>query len=267
MALAPQVPPPRPPSTVWRGETASILTHVTRSVLVLACLLLVAGTARAEDTSVSARRAVAAREQGRPHTVVEVGTGIVALPAAEVCPTSLNECTTGEVSFGLGLRNVYQFGRFGVGAGIVWATTLRNDDARGAEELEREHARRYFQVEGLFRYSFVQTPEAEGWVGGTLGLVMVLDEWTVKADRDPEATVRFVGPESLVIGTEGFTTTVAAGGQWYFADSFSLGGMFRYGNWILPFEPETSPVGDVASLSGRVDVFDLTVNLAYRLAL
>jgi hypothetical protein len=243
---------------------------VTRSacfVLAVASLSAIAREARAEDTSVSARRAVAAREQGRPHTAIEVGTGIVALPAAEVCPTEANDCTTGEVSWGIGIRNIYQFGPFGVGAGVVWATTLRNDDARGAEELEREHARRYFHVEGLFRYSFVQTPEAEGWVGGTLGLVMVLDEWTVKADRDPVNTVRFVGPESLVIGTEGFTTSVAAGGSWFFADSFSLGGMFRYGNWILPFEPETSPVGDVASLSGRVDVFDLTLNLAYRLAL
>ena len=235
--------------------------------LSLAATLLCASGAHAEDTSVSARRAVAAREQGRPHTVVEVGSGILAPPAAEVCPTSLNACSTGEISWGIGIRNLYQFGPFGVGAGVIWATTLRNDDARGAEALEREHARRYFNVEGIFRYSFVQSKDAEGWVGGTLGLVMVLDEWTVKRDREPLNSVRLVGPESLVIGTEGFSTTVAAGGSWFFADSFSLGGMLRYGNWVLPFEPETSPVGDVASLSGRLDVFDLTLNLAYRLSL
>jgi len=35
----------------------------------------------------------------------------------------------------------------------------------------------------------------------------------------------------------------------------------------LPFEPATTPLGDVASLSGRVDVFELTTTLAYRLAL
>ncbi len=228
---------------------------------------LASATAWAEDTSFSERQAVAAREQGRPHTIVEVGTGVVALPAAEVCPAEANRCRTGEVSLGIGLRNIYQFGAFGVGAGVIWATTLRNDDARGAAELEREHSRRYFHVETLFRYSFVQTADAEGWLGGTLGLVMVLDEWTVRADREPKNTVKFVGPESLVIGTEGFTTTIAAGGSWIFADNFSVGGMLRYGNWILPFEPETSPVGDVASLSGRVDVFDLTLALAYRLAL
>jgi hypothetical protein len=229
--------------------------------------LSVSTGALGQDTSVTARRAVAAREQGIPYTVVEVGAGVIALPAAEVCPTSLDQCQTGEVSLGLGIRNVYQFGPFGVGAGVVWGTSLLEEDARGAAYLEREHTRRYFQVEGLFRYSFVETPDAEGWVGGTVGLVMVLDEWSVRADRDPPNTVRFVGPESLVIGTEGFTTTVGAGGSWIFAENFSLGGVFRYGNWILPFEPETSPVGDVASLSGRVDVFDLTVSLAYRLAL
>lgn len=247
-----------------RGETRRVRGL---GVVLVAGALTYAGSARAEDTSVSARRAVAAREQGRPHTVVEVGTGIVALPAAEVCPTSLNECSTGEISWGVGIRNLYQFGAFGVGAGVIWATTLRNDDARGAPELEREHSRRYFTVEGIFRWSFLQSADAEGWLGGTLGLVMVLDEWTVLRDREPLNSVRLVGPESLVIGTEGFTTTVAAGGSWFFADSFSLGGMLRYGNWILPFEPETSPIGDVASLSGRVDVFDLTLNLAYRLAL
>ncbi len=233
----------------------------------LAALLTAPTTASADDNSTGARRAVAARERGRPHTVVEVGAGIIALPAAEVCPTSLDKCSTGEVSLGLSLRNIYQFGPFGVGAEIVWGTTLRNDDARGTASLEREHARRYFQVEGLFRYSFIQVPDAEGFVGGTLGLASVQDAWTVRADRDPTSTVKFVGPDSLGISTVGFSAGIAGGGNWFFADNVSLGGVLRYGNWVLPFDPDTTPLGDVASLSGRVDFFDLAVTLAYRLAL
>jgi len=226
-----------------------------------------ASSAFADDNSTSAQRAVAARELGRPYTVVEVGVGIFALPAAEICPTSLDQCSTGEISLGLGIRNLYQFGPFAVGAGITWGTTLRNDDARGSEDLQREHARRYFQVDGLFRYSFFETPEADAWVGGTLGLVSVLDSWTVEADRDPVLKVKLVGPEALTISTEGFSTSIATGGSWFFTDNLSVGGIFQYGNWILPFDPHTTPLGDVASLSGRLDVFQLTLSLAYRIAI
>lgn len=221
----------------------------------------------AQDTSTSARRAVAARERGLPHTVFELTSGFLALPAAEVCPRSLDECSTGEISLAFGLRNRYQFGPFGLSAGILWATTLRNDDARGQADLERAHGRRYFLVEAQFRYSFLQTHNADAWVGTSLGAVMVRDSWSVLADREPLNKVKFVGPDSLTIGTEGLSASVLAGGEWIFAQNFLLGGLFRYGNWILPFEPDTTPLGDVASLSGRVDVFELSLTLGVRLAL
>ncbi|HTJ82934.1 MAG TPA: hypothetical protein VL400_14535 [Polyangiaceae bacterium] len=246
------------------------LSTARRLVVLAATSAISVATARAahaDDNSTTARRAVAARELGRPHTVVEVGAGIFALPAAQVCPTSLDQCSTGEISLGLGIRNLYQFGPFGIGAGITWGTTLRNDDARGAAELQREHARRYFMVDGLFRYSYFETNDAEAWFGGTLGLVGVLDSWTVEADRDPPSKVKFVGPDSLGISTEGFSASVAAGGSWFFADNVSLGGIFQYGNWVLPFDPHTTPLGDVASLKGRLDVFQLSLTLAYRIAL
>lgn len=223
--------------------------------------------ALAQDTSVSARRAVAARERGLPHTVFEVSAGFLALPAAEVCPRSLDECSTGEISLAFGLRNLYQFGPFALGAGILWATTLRNDDARGQVELEREHGRRYFLVEAQFRYSFLQTHNADAWVGTSLGGVMIRDAWTVLADREPVNEVKFVGPDSLTIATEGLSASVIAGGNWIFAQNFLLGGLFRYGNWILPFEADTTPLEDVASLSGRLDVFELALTLGVRLAL
>ncbi len=237
------------------------------ALALFACVVAWSSVAHAQDTSVTARRAVAARERGLPHTVVEIGAGILALPAAEVCPGSLDDCTTGEVSLGLGIRNLYEFGPYGIGAGVIWGTTLRNDEARGAADLEREHARQYFLVETLFRYAFISLPRAEAWVGTGLGLVSIRDSWTVLADRDPPNKVKFVGPDSLVVSTEGLSASIATGGAWIFADNFSLGGLFRYGNWIMPFEPGTSSVGDVASLSGRVDVFELTTSLAYRLAL
>jgi hypothetical protein len=249
----------------------SARSRLAPSAIVGSCLALVAwllpSPARAESTTSSARRAHAARLQEQPYTTVELGTGLLALPAATVCPNSPTDCSTGEISLGLGIRNLYQFGPIGVGAGITWGTTLRNDEARGADDLLREHSRRYFLVEGLFRYSVLQHEDAEAWLGGGLGLVTIRDAWTVDADRNPPSDTQFVGPEALDIRTEGLSATIAGGGSWFFADNFSVGGLLRYGNWVLPFEPETSPVGDVASLSGRVDMFELQFTAAYRLAL
>jgi hypothetical protein len=41
----------------------------------------------------------------------------------------------------------------------------------------------------------------------------------------------------------------------------------RYANWFLPEERKLSPTLDVASLSGRVDMFDFGAAIAYRIAL
>ncbi len=41
----------------------------------------------------------------------------------------------------------------------------------------------------------------------------------------------------------------------------------RYSSWFLPEERKLSPTVDVASLSGRVDMFDFSVAVAYRIAL
>jgi hypothetical protein len=219
------------------------------------------------DDSRGARRAVAARERSLPYTMVEVNAGVYALPAAKVCPTSLDQCQTGEVSLTLGLSNQYDFGPFGFGAMINWATTLRNDAARGAPELERDHSRRYFIIETFFRYTFVQKKKYEFWALGTLGGLGVSDSWTVKQDRSPPGGVQFIGPKSSTIGTLGVAFGPAVGGDYILIDNLSFGGTLGYENWILPFKPKTSPTGDVASLSGRLDVFHLGISLAYRLPL
>ncbi len=219
------------------------------------------------DDSRGATRAVAARERGRPYTMVEVSVGTLALPAAKVCPTGLNQCSRGEVSLALGIRNIYEFGRFGVGAGVVWATTLRNDTARGAAELERDHARRYFLIEGMFRYMFAQGPRWEFWAAANVGGVGVSDSWTVKADRKPLAGVSFLGPKASTIGTEGLAVGAGFGGAFIVIQNLSVGGHLRYENWILPSSPKINPTGDVASLSGRLDIFDLGFDIAYRLSL
>ena len=242
---------------------------VNRTVITIAATFaatLLVSSARADDSHGS-RRAVAARDRGLPYTMVEVSVGTLALPAATICPTSLNACSTGEAGLAVGIRNLYEFGRFGVGAGVVWGTSLRSDTARGAADLERIHSRSYFLFEGWFRYIFAQGPRWEFWAAANAGGVSVHDAWSVKNDRNPPAGVQFVGPTASSIGTQGFAAGVGVGGAFIVIQNLSVGGHLRYQNWILPGTPEVSPTGDNASLSGRLDVFDLSFALAYRLSL
>jgi hypothetical protein len=242
--------------------------RLARSALgpLLAAVVLAASPARADDTTVD-RRAAAARELDRPHTIFELNAGFLLLPGALVCPTSLDDCNHGEASLAIGVRNLYRFHDFAVGAGIQWATTLRSDAARGDPTLQREHTRRYFLVEAMVRYYFAKSRAWDFWAGATAGVVVVNDSWSTLADRSPYSPIEFVGPEAATLATEGFTGGLCAGAEWAFARNLSLGPSFRYMNWILPSTRAVSPTGDLASLSGRLDVFDVGIRLTYRLAL
>jgi hypothetical protein len=232
----------------------------------VAAFLTLTPEALADEETTASRRAAAAREKDRPYMMAELGAAILSLPAAEVCIT-LDSCEDGETSVGVGIQNIYRYRSIGFGAGIRWATTLRSDAAEGAEELERDHSRRYFFVEGQFRYYAIRQASWEWWVGGTIGGVVVSDSWSVKAYREPYTDTDYVGPRAVTIGTEGLATGLALGTEWAFAANWSLGVQARYSIWVLPGEREESPTGDSASLSGRVDMIDLNLVIAYRIAM
>lgn len=249
-----------------RASLTRALARRTQGALVALGLSLAAASAQADDSSTSARRAEAAHEMARPHMMAELGIALLTLPAAEVCIT-LETCEDGETSLGIGIQNIYRYRRIGFGAGLRWATTLRSDAAEGAADLERDHSRRYFFVEGQFRYYVIRHSDWEWWLGASLGGIVINDSWTVKADREPYTDTAFVGPRAATIRTEGLSTGLAAGTEWTFAPNWSLGAQLRYSIWVLPFEREESPTGDSASLSGRVDMIDLGLVIAYRIAM
>ncbi|AKT39389.1 uncharacterized protein CMC5_035360 [Chondromyces crocatus] len=232
----------------------------------LAGLTAAAGVSRA-DESRAARRAAAAFEQSLPFTQFTLGAGMLTLPAADVCPVALNRCEQGESSLSFSLHNLYRYGPLGLGAGIVWALDLSADRAPGDPELEREHSRSYFLVEAQFRYYGLRFDTWELWVGGTFGGVVVNDSWSVVADREPYADTAFIGPRAATLGTEGLAAGLGVGAEWTFADNWSFGAQVRYSNWFLPGQPEQLPTGDFASLKGRIDMFDLGLTIAYRIAL
>jgi hypothetical protein len=235
------------------------------SAVAAATALLLAARADAEETSAE-RRATAAREMNQNYAMAELNAGFLALPAAEVCLKAVENCSHGEFSLALGIDNFYRFRAFAFGAGIAWATTLRRDAARGADELEREHSRRYFLVEAKVRYYFLRIAAWELWGGATLGGVVVRDAWSEKADREPYADTDLVGPRAAIVGTEGLSLGLGIGAEWSFAPNWSAGSKILYSNWIFQ-DREKSPTNDIASLSGRVDMVSVGFIIAYRIAL
>ena len=119
----------------------------------------------------------------------------------------------------------------------------------------------------MFRYYFVRLKAWEFWTGAAVGGVVVNDSWSVNADRNPYADTDFVGPRAATVGTEGLTVGVGLGAEWSFAQNWSLATKLRYSNWVLPSTRKMSPTGDVASLSGRVDMVDVGLVISYRIAL
>ncbi|APR81856.1 Hypothetical protein A7982_07205 [Minicystis rosea] len=210
-----------------------------------------------------------AKKPDTTSTMVEINSGFLLLPGALVCPQTLDPatCKRGEFSLVVGIQNIWLWHDFGFGGGIQWATTLRSDAAQGEPELERSHSRRYFLVEAQARYYFINQKRWRGFAGVTIGGIIVNDSWSVKADREPYADTAFIGPRAATLGTEGLTMGAFIGGEWTFAPNWSLGPSLRYSTWFLPDARKQSPTLDVASLSGRLDMIDVGLRIAYRIAL
>lgn len=214
---------------------------------------------------VEARRA---SDDERAHSIFHVGVGLQAFPAAKVCPDVTEVCEPGETSFALSVQNLGRLGDFGLGAGVSWAFGMRpGQSSRGDPDgaLERRHSRSYFVVEGLLRYYLPTFHSWEWWVGASLGGVVLSDSWSTQDDREPYADTQLVGPDALTVRTEGLTVGLGAGGYWRFADRWLFGTRLGYANWVFPQERELTPLGDAASLAGRVDIFDLGLVVGFRI--
>jgi hypothetical protein len=256
----------------------------TAASLLVGATVALPATARAADGAVDDVEAVASAEANAkapkgdqtvdfaddPHAIVEAGLGLLALPAAEVCPVSPQECEPGETSIALSLFNMGRIGDFGFGAGIFWAFGLRPTGGSQGDigTIGREHSRSYFLVEGAFRYYLPRfTGNWDWWAMATIGGVVVNDSWTTEADRNPYADTAFVGPRATTLSTEGFSAGLGVGGQWRISQHWTFGTRFRYANWLLPGDREVLPTGDQASLAGRIDIFDFGVTGAFLLPL
>jgi hypothetical protein len=207
-------------------------------------------------------------EAARVKTHFLAGVGLLALPAADVCPFNATNCEPGETGLALSLRALGEIYDFMFGGGITFAFGLRSSEAVDPDgSLQREHSRSYFLVEGQFRYLLPPLSKWHWWVGASGGVAVINDAWTTIGDREPPADTAFVGPRAVTLSTEGGTVGISAGGHWMITDHWLFGTQVKYANWILPGERATTPVGDSASLAGRIDVLEVGLFGGFRIPL
>lgn len=228
-------------------------------------LLPVAGHAEPYSKPEPARLKSGFESQDRPIGMAEFGVGALTLPGAEVCvERDQGQCPEGDASFVVEAWPLYRPNvRFAFGAGLMLGlipTTVPQSESTG--EFERDHSRSYLTVEGIGRYYFYVGESTEVWGGLTGGLVVVSDRFVVEDKILNDRAL--VGPQGVTIRTEGGAVGVAVGAGFSLAESWSLGVMLRYGQWFLPREPATDPLGSEASLTGRNTYVSLGLSIAYR---
>jgi hypothetical protein len=196
--------------------------------------------------------------------IAEVGVGWLTLPGALVCAGS--SCKKGDTSFQLDAWELFRTNRrfaFGAGflLGLIPTTDAPKSDPMG---IVRDHSRSYLTLEGTIRHYPYIGESVELWWGVTGGLAVVNDRFTV---NDKNQDLALVGGNGSTIRTEGASIGAAGGAVFWLANHWSLGSVFRYGNWFFPKVAAKDPLLDEASLTGRNTMFSLGISLAYRISL
>jgi hypothetical protein len=238
---------------------------------IVACVLagtLASASAFAEGTS---ERDVF-RPSDRPHTVAELEAGIIALPDAPISSrsrggdTPLGGFGKGDATLQTGVHLLYR-GRpeWAIGAGMLFAPGGTNDNEYGGlRDLPRTHSRSYLFIGTEGRYVPLRTKSLEAWVGLTAGGVVIADRFI---SNGGEKVPPYLGTPEVTVRTEGYGIGVQAGGSWLFSDHWVTGLTARTDRWFLPSSPQCTPIGDCATLTGSVAVFEFGVTIGYRLPL
>ncbi|MBX3233060.1 MAG: hypothetical protein KIT84_12895 [Labilithrix sp.] len=208
----------------------------------------------------------------RPHTIAELEAGVIALPNAPISPGQRGGDTPivgrigrGDATLQTGIHILYRFHRdFILGAGAIFAPSPTSDQQYGGlSSLSRTHSRSYLFLGVEGRYVPLHYKSFEAWVGLSGGGVIVADTFSTKAPKVPP----ILGTPDVTIRTEGFALGVQAGGTYYLSENWLAGANVRGYHWILPEEPQCSPIGDCATLGGSVQVFEIGLTIGYRLPL
>jgi outer membrane protein W len=214
----------------------------------------------------------------RPHTVLNLEAGIIALPNAAISQsnrggaTPLGTVGNGDATLQTGVHILYRAnGDWAIGAGALFAPRPTADtNYGGASGLSRTHSRSYLTLGGEARYYPLRSRWFEGWFGLTSGAIVVGDRYV---NNNAPQVPSILGNNETTVSTEGFAIGVQIGADYLVTDSWVIGLAIRADRWFLPdqkpFSKETScdPVGDCPTLTGSVAAFEFGLTVGYRIPL
>ena len=226
----------------------------------------------APEPTAEATTAALGRIIDRPHTIAELEAGIIALPGAPISAgqsggaTPFGTIGRGDATLSTGLHVLYRWSRqFAAGAGVLFSPLPTSDpEYGGLRALPRTHARSYFFIGGEGRYIPLHYRWFEGWVGASVGGVVIADRFTTNAGDD---VAPILGTKEVTVRTEGFAFGLQLGANYFLSESWVAGATFRGYRWVLPDTPRCSSIGDCATLTGAVEVLELGLTIGYRLPL
>ena len=209
----------------------------------------------------------------RPHTIAEAEFGVIALPNAPISAGRrggdtpiIGKIGNGDATLLIGMHLLYRGDpRWMIGASALFGPSPTTDTGYGGRsDLERTHARNYFWIGGEARYYPLRVRLFEGYVGASVGGVVVADRYS---NASGETAPPIYGEKSVTVRSEGFSAGLLAGLRWNFAHSWGVGFSLRVDQWILPTQQACTPVGDCSTLSGGVLALGGGLVIGYRIPL
>ncbi len=214
----------------------------------------------------------------RPHTVLDLEAGIIALPNAAISASNRGGSTpigtvgSGDATLQTGVHILYRAnGDWAIGAGALLSPTPTSETtSSGASGLSRTHERSYLTLGAEVRYYPLRSRWFEGWFGLTAGAVIIGDRFI---NNNAPGVPSILGNNETTVSTEGFGVGAQIGADYLVTDSWVIGLAVRADRWFLPgqkpFSQETScdPVGDCPTLTGGVAAFEFGLTVGYRIPL
>jgi hypothetical protein len=209
----------------------------------------------------------------RPHTVAEVEGGAIILPNAPISNAQRGgnlpfQIGKGDATIMTGLHVLFRGGpQWAIGAGALFAPHPTSDTGYGlggATNLPRTHSRSYLYIGAEGRYFPVHTRYFDVWGGVTAGGIIIADRFDNNA-ATPVPSI--LGVPQVTVSTEGYALGAQIGGNWIATEHLVIGLTLRADIWFLPSTPSCSSFNDCATLTGKVDAFEMGLTIGYRIAL
>ncbi|HEX8796157.1 MAG TPA: hypothetical protein VF765_34645 [Polyangiaceae bacterium] len=213
----------------------------------------------------------------RPHTVLDLDAGIIALPNAAISTSNRGGSTpfgtfgNGDATVLTGVHILYRATRdwaFGAGALFAPRPTSDSNFGGGIGGVAITHSRSYLTMGAEARYFPLRSRWLEGWFGLTAGGVIISDRYT---ETNAPQVPPILGTGSTTASTEGFGVGFQIGGDYLMTDNWVIGLTLRADRWFLPSQQAEASsctnTGFCSTLNGSVAAFELGLSIGYRIPL